>query len=100
MEVCQVGCSDQCDQIWRNFATWAKLSKYSGHFLKNYLVFAKILNILGQSLYAIGQIVIVVTGNIEQIIYSSGHTNAVSSLKLVIYVGAFRNVCFHFFARL
>ena len=47
----------QRDQIYKNL-------KVSGHFLKVYLVIPEILSLLGQSLHAIGQIFIVVTGQI------------------------------------
>ena len=56
--------SNQCDQIWRNFATYAKFKKVFGHFLSHYLIFGEIVNLLWQIFYYFGQILIVLNGHI------------------------------------
>ena len=53
---------EQCDQIWRNFATLAKLAL--GKFLMFYFVFGKIVKQLWHSFFAIGSIVIAVNRQI------------------------------------
>ena len=40
--------SDQCGQIWRNFATLAKILNVFAIFLRVYLVFGKMLSLLWQ----------------------------------------------------
>ena len=58
----------QCDQIWQNF-------KVFGKTLVVYLIFDKMLNLLWQILYPIGQIFIHVNGQIfDKIIEPSCHT--------------------------
>ena len=52
---------NQCDQIWQNFDTLAKISKTLA-ILTIYLVFCKILNLLWQLFYAIGRNFIVKNG--------------------------------------
>ena len=49
----------QCDQIWQNFATWAKIKKEFGHILSNYFVIVKIVNLLWQISHTFGQLFIV-----------------------------------------
>ena len=39
---------DQCDQIWKKFATLAKLKKVFGYSFRVYFVLAKILILIGQ----------------------------------------------------
>ena len=48
----------QCDQIWRNFATFEKL-KSLGQYLGGFFIFGEILNLFWQTSYAIGHILIV-----------------------------------------
>ena len=55
---------NQCDQILRYFATQATFYKAFGHFLSNYLVFGKIVNLLWQIFYSFGQFFIVQYGQI------------------------------------
>ena len=55
--------SNQCAQIGRNFASFGYILKVFGHFLQDYLIFGQSLNQLWH-FYAIGQIVIVVNGQI------------------------------------
>ena len=52
----------QCDQICRNFATWAKFKKVFGQFLIHYLVFDNIVNLIWQIFYAFVQNFVVLTG--------------------------------------
>ena len=52
---------DQCDQIWQNFATLAKIYK-SVIFLTLYFLFGNILSLLWQICYIIGQIFIAANG--------------------------------------
>ena len=54
---------DQCDQIWRNFATLANIQKALGNFERRYLVFDKILSLLWPKNH-IGQIFIALKGQI------------------------------------
>ena len=49
---------EQCEQIWLNFATWAKLKKTLDTFERVYLIFCKILNLLKQISYAFGKILL------------------------------------------
>ena len=44
---------NQCGQMWRNFTTLAKF-KSLRHFLRSYLVFGKMLNLLWEICYAFG----------------------------------------------
>ena len=53
----------QCDQIWRSLATLSKHIKTLAIFY-GFLVFGKILNLLWKKFHAIGQIFIVVNGQI------------------------------------
>ena len=84
--------SKPCDQIWRNFATLAFFELF-GQSIRVYLVFNKILNLLWQ-FFPIGQIFI---ANIEQIIYSSGHTVMLPSFLslsfLTIVIELYRLLC-------
>ena len=58
--------SDQCGRIWRILATLGKYSKVLGNFRLN-LLFGKILDLLWQILYAIGQIFVDVNAkNVEK----------------------------------
>ena len=72
--------SVQCDQIWRNFAA---LKKHLKSFCKSFQVFGSlfkighILNLLWQNIYAIGQMFIVVIGQVFKNIHPSGHTASV-----------------------
>ena len=63
----RIRCNRDRDLVWPDLAQFCNLGKnlkVSGHFLKVYLVIPEILSLLGQSLHAIGQIFIVVTGQI------------------------------------
>ena len=53
----------QCEQIWQNFATLAKIY-VSGKFLMVYFLFGKMLSLLWQICYIIGLIFIVANGQI------------------------------------
>ena len=57
-------CSEQCDQISRNFTALATYWEIFGHILKVYFVFGKVGNTLWVNLYDLGQIFIVVNGQI------------------------------------
>ena len=54
----------QCDQISRNFTALATYWEIFGHILKVYFVFGKVGNTLWVNLYDLGQIFIVVNGQI------------------------------------
>ena len=67
---------EQCDQIWRNFATLAKVYKSLAIFLTVYFLFGKILSLLWQNCDIIGLFFIVADGQIlkNNPTIWSGHT--------------------------
>ena len=66
---------NQCDQIWRNFATLAKFCKSLGNFEKLKLVFGNFVNLLGQIDKLLGKFPLLWMAQYWKIIYPSGHTD-------------------------
>ena len=56
--------ADQCDRIWRKFATLAKVYKYLAKFLTVYFLFGKMLSLLRHICDIIGLFFIVANGQI------------------------------------
>ena len=58
--------------VWPDLAKFRHFGKkinFFGHFLSNYLVFGKIVNLLWQIFYTFGQIFIVLNGQIFKKLY-------------------------------
>ena len=71
----------QCDQIWRNFASLAKMLKLFGQFFGWFIYY--LANFYRNiSIFSIGQIVIVVNGQNWIILLPSGHTGPITVLLL------------------
>ena len=84
----------QRDQIWRNFATLAKLCKSLGNFSKLNLVLEKRLKHLLGNCYAFGSIYIFINGPILKIISPTGHTGGKKSLHSSLwYTLHWRQLC-------
>ena len=62
VDCCWCCCCNQCDPIWRIFATLVSFLKYSGNFWMAYLVWGNLWTFFGKIMCAIGQSFIVVNG--------------------------------------
>ena len=73
----------QCDQIWRNFAPWAKFKNTLESFKWVYLVFGKILKLLWQVSDAIGQFFIVINGQTSKKKFT--HLVTLNAIRLKLF---------------